>query len=193
MTLDQQKQRFRGQAQLQRQRITASAGLNGPTQLAEHFIQALFPLPDDSIVSGYLAIGDELTVEPLLERILRTGHRVALPVVDLPNAPLFFRNWAPGAPLENGPFKTRHPLNTEPELKPDILLVPMLAFDRQGQRMGWGGGYYDRTLEALRKNKSVLAVGIAFEGQRVDAVPCGPYDQPLDWVVTELAAHKIDK
>jgi len=93
--------------------------------------------------------------------------------------------------METGPFGIQEPTAAAPVLRPDLLLVPLLAFDRSGHRLGYGGGFYDRTLRALRADGAVLAVGIAYAGQEVDAVPVAEYDQPLNWIVTEREAIEI--
>ena len=191
MSLDETKQRFREQAQIRRKSVARAASAQAPQALADNFLDVMPPMNAGSVISGYLAIGDEMPVTPLLEKLIQSNHVACLPVVIKTGHPLLFRTWSPGLVLEDGPLKTRHPGPEQSETEPDILLVPMLAFDERGHRMGWGGGYYDRTLQALRQKKHVLGVGVAFEGQRVDAVPNGPYDQPLDWVVTEITAHQI--
>ena len=113
------------------------------------------------------------------------GHPLALPVVTAPRSRLVFRAWVDGALLEDGPFGTCHPAETAAGVVPDVLVVPLLAFDRAGRRLGYGGGYYDRTLAALRKEKPVLAVGVAYREQEVPGVPCDEEDESLDWVITD--------
>jgi len=144
-------------------------------------------------VAGYWAMADEFDVRPLLERlVLEDGVDCALPVVIGNDRPLVFRQWRPGLTLESGGFGTHHPPGNVPEVEPDILLVPLLAFDAEGYRVGWGGGFYDRTLDKLRKRKAgVVAVGTAFAGQQIDAVAHDEFDQPVDWVVTEKDAIRI--
>jgi len=100
------------------------------------------------------------------------------------HSPLVFRAWQPGDEMATVAWGIREPLASRAELQPDVLLVPLLAFDRRGFRLGYGGGFYDRSLEALRRLKPVVAVGIAFDEQHMDAVPHLDYDQPLDWVLT---------
>lgn len=150
-------------------------------------------LPKESVVAGYWAIGDEIDVRPLMRHLIDRGHLCALPVVTGPDRPLAFRAWTPDAEMEVGPLGTRHPAAGE-DIVPDVLLLPLLAYDDDGYRLGWGGGYYDRTLEALRQTKpGVLAVGAAFAGQRLDRLPRGPYDQPLDWILTEKGLLRISE
>ena len=136
-------------------------------------------------VSGYFAMDSELDPALLLEVLRATGRAIVYPVVSAPNMPLGFRRWAPGDAIENGVFGTRHPAASLPEQEPDVVLVPLLAFDRNGNRLGYGGGYYDRTLAGLRSRSSVTAVGIALSAQEVDRVPTTDQDQRLDWIVTE--------
>ena len=139
----------------------------------------------DGVVSGYWPIAGEIDVRPLMTRLHELGFGIALPVVTGPDRPLSFRRWRPGAALVRGPFGTRHPEPGEPSPPPDIVLAPLLAFDDRGIRLGWGGGYYDRTIGALLRQGSVLAVGVAFAAQRVDVVPHEPNDRRLDWIITE--------
>ncbi|MEI2686726.1 MAG: 5-formyltetrahydrofolate cyclo-ligase [Cypionkella sp.] len=102
-----------------------------------------------------------------------------------PGMPLVFRAWSPGEALVPGVWDIPVPLETAAEVLPDVLLVPMLAFDRAGYRLGYGGGFYDRTLEKLRKLKAVVAIGVAYRAQMVEEVPRGGHDAPLDYVMTE--------
>ena len=109
----------------------------------------------------------------------------SLPVVVAKRQPLVFRAWRPGDPLEAGVFGTLHPAPTREAVEPDALIVPLLACDEEGWRLGYGGGFYDRTLAELRKLKPVTAIGVAYAEQEMDEVPVAPYDQPLDWILTE--------
>jgi 5-formyltetrahydrofolate cyclo-ligase len=161
-----------------------AAGTDAAAALAEILVDGLAPKPGTA-VSGFLPIGSEIDVRPALERLRALGCEICLPCVVAPETPLVFRRWREGDPMVTEAFGTRAPAPDAPEILPDILLVPMLAFDAQGYRLGYGGGFYDRSLDALRARKTVLAVGAAFEGQRVEAVPRGPFDQPLDRIATE--------
>jgi 5-formyltetrahydrofolate cyclo-ligase len=113
------------------------------------------------------------------------GLTIALPVVAGQGLVLIFRSWLEGEPMDSGPFGTSHPSVRAPVVEPDTLLVPLIAFDRRGHRLGYGAGYYDRTVGALRKQRSVLAIGFAYDEQEVDAVPAAPHDQVLDGIVTD--------
>ena len=164
--------------------------------LCHHFARvleqaAIEGAPANIVISGYWPIRDEIDPRPLLDRLAARGHPLALPVVGAPDAPLVFRAWAKDDTLMPGPFGTRTPGDEARELAPRVVIVPLLAFDAAGYRLGYGGGYYDRTLAELRRGPgAVLAVGVAYQDQRVDAVPRAPYDERLDWVVTETAAHR---
>jgi 5-formyltetrahydrofolate cyclo-ligase len=135
-------------------------------------------------VSAFLAIGEEIDTLPLIERAVAAGCAIGLPVIERKGAPLLFRRWAPGEPLAEKAWGIREPLPAAALVEPDLLLVPLLAFDAAGFRLGYGGGYYDRTLARLRSMKRVVAVGVAYDVQRVDVVPRDRYDEPLDWVLT---------
>ena len=158
-------------------------------RLARSFVAAFATAPG-MVVSGYWPMGDEIDPRPLLALLAAAGCRVALPVVTGPGRCLDFRAWTPGDPLEPGPFGTSHPPAASPPLRPELLLVPLLAFDRRGWRLGYGGGFYDRTLAALRRDGGALAVGVAFAVQEVAAVPHDQYDQPLDGLATEVGAFR---
>ena len=112
-------------------------------------------------------------------------YRTKRRVTRVKDEPLIFRRWRPGMALDEGGFGTRHPGPEAPEVTPEILLVPLLAFDGRGHRLGWGGGFYDRTLARLRARGPVVAVGVAFHGQQIDHIPDTPGDEPVDWVITE--------
>lgn len=142
-------------------------------------------VPPDATIAGFLAYRTEIDVVPLMARLFSEGAITALPVVTGKGQPLLFRQWQPGEPLEEAHFGIHVPPASAPEVEPDVLLVPMLAFDRRGYRLGYGGGFYDRTLEKLRTKKAVIAIGVAFADQQVDEVLRGPHDQPLDWILTE--------
>ncbi len=157
--------------------------------LAQHFRTAI-QVPAGAAVSGFWPMGDEIDVKPLLSQLHAAGHPVGLPVVVGKGLPLVFRAWHPGLALVAGGFKTEVPPPSAPELVPQILIVPLLAFDSEGYRLGYGGGFYDRTLEKLRNSGArPLAVGVAFSAQHVARVPRDHYDQPLDWIVTEKSVQ----
>lgn len=138
-----------------------------------------------TVLAGFSPIKSEISPLPLLRRLAGAGARLALPVIAGRGQPLTMRAWSFGAPLVEGVWGIREPAADAPEVSPDILIVPLLAFDRAGRRLGYGGGYYDRTIARLRAMKPVLALGIAFAAQQIDAVPVTPDDERLDLVLTE--------
>jgi 5-formyltetrahydrofolate cyclo-ligase len=137
------------------------------------------------VVAGYWPMRSEIDPRLLMERLLGRGVRLCLPVVVGPG-PLEFRRWRPGDELACGPLGTSHPSAGAEALEPDLLLVPLLAFDRRRHRLGYGAGHYDATLATLRAKRPVFAVGVAYAAQAVDAVPLDPWDEKLDLVVTEV-------
>jgi 5-formyltetrahydrofolate cyclo-ligase len=139
------------------------------------------------VVSGYMPIRTELDPVPAMAALHAGGARICVPVIAGRNLPLDFREWRPGVPMEEGPFGAMVPASG-PWLVPDILIVPLVAFDRDFNRLGYGGGFYDRTLALLRRERDVRAIGFAFAAQEVPQVPAGPTDQRLDAVVTETGA-----
>ncbi|MGQ9371495.1 5-formyltetrahydrofolate cyclo-ligase [Azospirillum sp. A39] len=156
-------------------------------------VAAAVPLPPGP-VAGYWPLGSELDVRPLLLHLMEAGHAAALPVSGPRGTPLAFRAWTLDTAMRDGRYGIREPADGAPEVVPATVLVPFLAFDRGGHRLGYGAGYYDRTLAALKAaGRRVLAVGVGFAAQEVERVPHGPHDEPLDWIVTERAALRIDK
>jgi 5-formyltetrahydrofolate cyclo-ligase len=154
---------------------------------AETIAARAFPVAvaPNTIVSGYMPLGRELDPRPLMRRLADAGARLALPVVVGRGVPLLMRAYAFGDALVKGVWNIRVPPPQAPEVAPDVLLVPLLAFDRNGNRLGYGAGYYDMTIAALRAKKPVIAVGIAFAAQEIDAVPTTPRDVRVDVVLTE--------
>ena len=142
------------------------------------------------IVSGFFPFKSEISVLPLLARLHREGWLVAMPVVVGEGLPLLFRSWSPGEALARGVWGIPVPAEDNAELEPDVLLVPMLAFDRRGYRLGYGGGYYDRTLLKLRAVKSIIAIGVAYAAQETPEVPREDFDQALDYIMTEKETFK---
>ncbi|MBC8036099.1 MAG: 5-formyltetrahydrofolate cyclo-ligase [Rhizobiales bacterium] len=141
--------------------------------------------PLQSVISGFFPYKSEISTLPLLTRLRGDGWRLAMPVVMGEGLPLTFRLWAPGEPTVSGIWNIPVPADTSPEVLPDVLMVPMLAFDSKGYRLGYGGGFYDRTLVKLRALKPIVAIGVAYSCQQVEEVPRGPFDQPLDYIMTE--------
>ena len=134
--------------------------------------------------AAYFPIRSELSPLNLLARLADLGCATALPVTPAEGQPLPFYRWAVGDQLDDGPYGTKQPPPDQPLCRPDVILAPMLAFDYAGWRLGYGGGFYDRTLAVLRgAGHHLTVIGIAYEGQRLDKIPVGPYDMPLDAVL----------
>lgn len=172
--------------------IAAAAATDAPARVTASAL-ALARARGANVVSGYWAIGDELDVRPALEVLRQAGRIVALPVMAARGKPLAFRQWAEGAALEERMWGIREPAADALEVVPDLLLVPLLAFDREGGRLGYGGGFYDRTLAALRAARpSTYACGVCFAAQEVARVPCASYDERLDAVMTEEGLLTFD-
>ena len=154
---------------------------------AEAIAARKFPLAiaPGTIVSGFMPLKSEINPLPLLQKLAEAGARLALPAIAGRGKPLIMRAWEFGAPLDRGQWGIREPKPEAPEVDPDILLVPLLAFDRAGYRLGYGAGYYDMTIHRLRALKPVTAVGIAFAAQEVPKIPTTPRDERLDLVLTE--------
>jgi 5-formyltetrahydrofolate cyclo-ligase len=142
------------------------------------------------IVSAFHPFRSEVDTRPLLVRLAGEGWTTCLPVVLGEGLPLEFRRWLPGEALVKGAMDIERPPETAPVLEPDVLLVPMLAFDASGYRLGYGGGFYDRTLAKLRAKKKVIAIGVAYAAQQAAHVPHAAHDQPLDFVMTEKGIFK---
>jgi 5-formyltetrahydrofolate cyclo-ligase len=154
---------------------------------AEAIAGRLFPLKIKAgvIVSAFMPLRSEINPLPLMRRLEEMGARLALPVIAGRGNPLTMRAWQFGAPLDRAQWGIREPKPEAPQVEPDILLVPLLAFDRTGHRLGYGAGYYDITLARLRGLKAIAAVGLAFAAQEVAKVPATEHDMRLDLVLTE--------
>jgi len=146
-----------------------------------------FPVTVQSgvVVSGFMPLKTEINPLPLMRKLADAGASLALPAIAGRGRPLHMRAYAFGDVLHSGQWGIREPMPDAPEVDPDILLVPLLAFDRLGHRLGFGAGYYDMTLTALRTRKPVVAIGIGFAAQEIPAVPVTPRDAPLDLMLTE--------
>ncbi len=190
--LHQAKRQMRETATARRREIAANADASFAARALAH-LDAEVGIESAMAISAFWPLAAEFDTRPLLDAFHRRGHLCLLPVVRQRDAPLLFRRWTPDAVLADGGFGVQTPLPSAPAARPDLLLVPLLAFDGDGFRLGYGGGYYDRTLAALRSDGEgpVLAVGLAFAGQEAPRVPRGGNDQRLDWIVTEAGARAI--
>ncbi len=185
--IDEEKAALRARGRDRRAEIHARDGAEAARAMRDRFL-ARVPLAAGAVVAGYWPFGSEMDPMPLLEALHNRGHGLALPVVERRGAPLIFRRWKPGDEMSAHRFGMSEPLATRPRVDPDIIVAPLLCFDARGNRLGYGGGFYDRTLIVQRKIKPTLAVGVAFAAQRVERIPTDIHDQKLDWIVTETEA-----
>lgn len=153
-----------------------------------HLLDHLQPMLGQP-VSGYMPIRTEIDVLPAM-KILAQSSSVGVPVIMGQGLPLLFHLWTPDGEMQDGPFGAKVPAVKSPMI-PQIVILPLLAFDAAGHRLGYGGGFYDRTLELLRAAGPVHAVGFAYDAQAVDQVPTEPTDQPLDAIITESGLYKL--
>lgn len=151
--------------------------------LVRHFPMALAR----GVIAGYWPLGSEIDCRPLLVTLAAAGAAIALPHISERAGPTAFRRWRQGDALIADAFGILAPHHAAEAVEPGVILTPLLAFDRQGRRLGQGGGHYDRVLAALRP-KGVIAVGLAYAAQEIPAVPSGALDQRLDWIITEREA-----
>jgi len=135
-------------------------------------------------IAGYAAFGTEIDIWPLLTSLHARGQSICLPVIKTPNQPLTFRQWMPSSEMKKDRYGIAYPTRGKP-IAPQLIFVPLLAFTARGERLGYGGGYYDRTLETLRQKSEVFACGVAYAGQEVESLPTDMHDAKLDGILTE--------
>lgn len=166
---------------LLRAQALAARGQGGDQAALDRHLRAALAPHAGRVLSGFWPMRDEPDPRPAM-----AAHDgpLCLPVVPGKAVPLVFRRWDGGA-LEPGPFGTSHPPASADQVVPQVLIVPLAGFDRAGNRIGYGGGYYDRTLEALRAGGPVTAIGLAFAVQELEVIPAESFDQPLDLIVTD--------
>jgi len=138
----------------------------------------------EGIISGYYPSRNEVNILPLLEDLIKNDFRICLPFIKKPKFRLFFKKWDNGSKLINGKFNIKVPDNDD-FLEPSVLLVPLLAFDSGKNRLGYGGGYYDRTISFLEKKKEIFTIGVAFDEQQIEKVPAMSHDKKLNLIVTQ--------
>lgn len=183
MQIKEEKQALRAAAKERRRNAFKRHGISASEAVATHDF-ARCKLQPSQAVSAFLAIGEEIDPLPLMRRLWAAGHAVGLPVMVGKDRPLVFRRWREGAPLDEVKWGIREPTADAPIIVPDVMLVPLLAFDARGYRIGYGGGFYDRSIAEIRAVKPVITIGLAYDELEVDAVPHDAYDQRLDWVLT---------
>lgn len=184
LTID--KADLRALSRAKREALATAGGANAAEALSRHTVDNV-KIPDGAVIAGYWPMGCEIDPRPLMAVLRAREHRLCLPVVEARDAPLIFRSWQPGAALVDAVYGTSVPAPDQEIMTPAVLLVPLLAFDRAGHRLGYGGGYYDHTLAALSDQRP-LAIGVAYAFQEVDDVPHGAHDRRLDWIVTDRSA-----
>jgi 5-formyltetrahydrofolate cyclo-ligase len=184
------KQALRTEALARRAALIDRAQLS--QKIAARFLETI-PIREHATVSAFVAIGEEADPAPLIEALRAKGHAIALPRVVGKGKPLKFHLWAHGTKLVPGPFGLSQPAADWPEAIPRVLAVPLLAFDGEGNRLGYGAGFYDRTLLELRGAHTVVAAGYAFAAQEVALVPHHEGDQKLDWIVTDAHSRKFER
>lgn len=146
------------------------------------------------IYAAYLPIRSEISPLPLILALKKAGQQTALPITPAEGEPLTFRLWAVGDDLEDGPYGTRQPPLAGQPVLPNVILAPMLAFDNAGCRLGYGGGFYDRTVANLKSRRhKVYLVGLGYEGQKLDKLPIGPYDMPLDAILSQSGLYQPNR
>jgi 5-formyltetrahydrofolate cyclo-ligase len=177
------KKALRREMLAQREAVTARERVRAAMTIAARPVPVT--IGPGVIVSGFSPMKSEIDPIPLMRRLADIGAQLALPVVVAKGQPLVMRSWTVGDHLQAGTWGIREPELAAALVEPDVLIVPLLAFDRRGHRIGYGAGYYDMTLTALRQRKPVVAIGIAFAIQEIDAVPDEPGDARLDFVMTE--------
>ncbi|CUH64118.1 putative 5-formyltetrahydrofolate cyclo-ligase [Thalassovita gelatinovora] len=173
------------EAALVRRAAAHEAGSGGRASFLSEILAGHRGVP----VSGYMPIRSEISPLAAMAEAAAYGP-VAVPVIQAAGQPLKFSRWEPDCALKDGPFGAQVPM-VEDFITPEIVIVPLVAFDRQGNRLGYGGGFYDRTLEVLRASGPVLAIGFAYAAQETEALPLEPTDQPLDMIVTERGILSI--
>ena len=183
-SLDEQKRLMRVQMREKGRVRSADKSIN--IKELQDVFTAHVQLEVRRLIGAYHAIQDELDPTALIQKLQSQGHSIALPAITGKNKPLSFRLYEKGDPLELNAFGIPEPMPDAQLVEPDILLVPLLAFDRQRNRLGYGGGYYDRTIAHLRTHKPVQSIGLAYAFQEVPRVPTGSHDIPLNQIVTEL-------
>ncbi|MCF4099670.1 5-formyltetrahydrofolate cyclo-ligase [Maritalea mediterranea] len=188
--IDAVKAQMRKEAHARRASLSDTYRKEAAKAAAETFIAAV-PVPYAQTISIYWAIRDELDCTPLLTHFMDDGHRVCLPVVMGRDLPLEMRLWAPTDPLVPNGFNTMAPPAGAETVVPDIVVTPLLGFDGTGTRLGYGGGYYDRSLASWPQKP--LLVGYAFGVQEFDHLPRDTHDVPLDMVVTENGVRRFSE
>jgi 5-formyltetrahydrofolate cyclo-ligase len=169
-------------ARINRSRVWSIAAKSASDALAERGLRLIAGLNAADGIGGYYPIKDELNPLLLLETLHQNGFRIGLPKIR--EGLISFKEWAPGSTLCCGIFGTLEPSDTQPVVFPTAILVPLLAFDLRGNRLGYGAGYYDTALRVIRRERRVVAIGVGFDEQEMPEIPREPQDEPLDMILT---------
>lgn len=183
------KHAMRGKLMDARDEMARGGGFDAAEKASKQAMTYLMPLPQATVIALYWPLQNEIDCRLLLSDLERRGMRIALPVVVTPDSPLEFRAFSTGDALERGVFNTKHPMPDAPKLVPDIMIVPALAFDATGHRLGYGGGFYDRTIALYDK---IRAIGFAFSGQIIEYVPRTDHDKTLEAIITDDGVIEIN-
>lgn len=189
-----EKARIRIEARANRDALSSGLGSAAAAGIAARFTstpELVSHTGIGTVIAGYMPAGSEVDPQTLMRRLFARGAALCLPYVETPAAPLIFRRWDIGEELQAGAYGIQVPCQSAEAVSPNLLLVPILAFDRKGYRLGYGGGFYDRTIAELRTLKQIVTVGLAFSGQVRDDLPIEAHDMRLDWIVTESAALRV--
>lgn len=185
------KAQLRARMRALRRELPADVAASASRDAAERVLGLLAPSGlARREVALFLSLPQEIDTGPLRLLLQSAGAALSLPRMVGRDAALRFHRWSPGDPLRRAALGVEEPLPERPEVSPEVIVVPLLAFDRRGHRLGYGGGYYDRTLGDLRRRARVLAIGLAFALQEVERVPTTERDERLDSIVTEIAVHR---
>jgi 5-formyltetrahydrofolate cyclo-ligase len=179
----EEKARLRVEAISLRKEIWLKSGAPAARAIAEKGVPLIQSCGLAGTIGGYHALRTELDLLPLFTALHNHGFRTALPRVSGSTA-LTFREWTPSSDLKRGKFGVAEPAETQPALHPSIVFVPLVAFDRKGNRLGYGAGYYDACLRDMRARERILAIGVAFDEQEFADIPREPQDEPLDMILT---------
>ena len=168
-----------------RKKISKENGTNFSISISNIAISFILKI-NAKKVGCYLPINSEVNTNHLLEKLFKSDFEICLPLTPIKPSELLFKSWKPNDPLVPGPFGTRQPLSNSTKITPEILIVPMLSYDHYGYRLGYGGGYYDRTIKALcETNENLITIGLAFEKQKCEKLPVDKHDVPLNVLVHE--------
>jgi len=186
--IEAQKAKLRETAHARRAALDYSDRAEAAKAAARHFTTGI-DIGEDTVIAAYWPIRDEIDCKPLLAQLMDSFRHVCLPAVLGDGQPLQFRLWEQGESLYEAGFGTLAPPQSAPIVEPDVIVVPLLGFDKNGTRLGYGKGYYDRTLETM--SKTPVLVGYAFAVQEIEEIPHEVHDVPLDYLVTEAGVRRF--